>query len=56
VNAIARRGFLVFWWLLHVYAVTVMAIAMFEKTMLLDAPLARLWGIGWAIAHPVTSL
>jgi hypothetical protein len=33
-----------------------MAIAMFEKTMLLEAPLARLWGIGWAIAHPVTSL
>jgi hypothetical protein len=40
VNIIACRAFAVFWWLLHAYAVIVMAIAMFEKTMLLDAPLA----------------
>ena len=56
MNTIGRRAFAIFWWLLHAYAVIMMAIAMFGKTMLLEAPVGSLWGIGWLVAHPVATL
>jgi hypothetical protein len=56
VNTVACRAFAVFWWLLHAYAVTMMVIAMHGKRMLVEDPMASLWGIGWFPAHRVASL
>lgn len=53
---IALRAFAAFWWLLHAYAVTMIAIAILGKTMLVDAPVASPWGVDWFIAHPAATL
>ena len=51
-----RWLFAAFWWLLHAYAVAMMAIAMLGKTNLVVDPMVSLWGIGWFGVHPLATL